>query len=195
MARPKEFNPDAAVDQAMRVFWAKGYEATSLDDLCDATGLNRSSLYGTFESKRELYFKSLESYARNGTAHIAQRLDRHPVRQAFAMFIQGLIDDIVAGPGRRGCFVGNCAAELARTDRQAADHVRESLRSIEAVFADALERARKRNELRADTDIAGLARFLTAGIQGLRLFGKANPDREALEDIAKWILRALDTSA
>ena len=195
MARSKEFDPEAALDRAMGVFWSKGYEATSLDDLCDATGLNRSSLYGTFESKRVLYFRSLERYARSGTAHLARQLKHQSDKQAFANLIQSLIDDIVAGPGRRGCFIGNCSAELARRDRRAADRVRAGLRSIETTFAAALERARERGELHVDTDVAGLARYLTSGIQGLRLVGKANPDRENLEDIAKWILRAFDSPA
>jgi TetR/AcrR family transcriptional repressor of nem operon len=195
MVRPREFDPENALDSALQVFWAKGYEATSLDDLSEATGLNRSSLYGTFGNKRALYFSVLERYVRNGCAHIAEQLDHQPVQQAFTMFVQSLIDEIVAGPGRRGCFIGNCAAELVRRDRHAAGNVQEGLRSIESTFAAALERARAQGELPAEADVPGLARYLTSGIQGLRLVGKANPDRAALEDIARWMLRALETPA
>jgi TetR/AcrR family transcriptional repressor of nem operon len=103
-----------------------------------------------------------------------------------------LIDDIVAGPGRRGCFIGNCAAELAPGDRETAASVRRSLTRIEAAFRDSLARARARGELSDRVDPAAAARFLTAGIQGLRLVGKANPDRAALQDIAATMLRCLD---
>jgi TetR/AcrR family transcriptional repressor of nem operon len=193
MARPREFDSDAALARAMELFWAKGYEAASLDDLCDATGLNRSSLYGAFGDKRALYLQALERYERDGTARIAAALAKPPVKRSFEGFIGRIIDDIVAGPGRRGCFIGNCAAELARLDRKAAARVRGSLQRIEATFREALTAARERGELSAAADAAALARFLTAGIQGLRLVGKANPERAALEDIARVMLRCLDS--
>lgn len=176
----------------MRVFWAQGYEATSVDDLCDATGLNRSSLYATFGDKRALYLQSLDRYESDGMTRIAAVLARAPIKTAFESFVGRLIDDIVAGPGRRGCFIGNCAAELTRLDRGVAARVGRSLRRIEATFCEAIEAAKTRGELRADSDVVGIARFLTAGIQGLRLVGKVNPDPTALKDIARLLLRCLD---
>lgn len=62
MARPREFDADIALDRATDVFWAKGYEATSLDDLCEATGLSRSSLYAAFGTKRDLLLQSVDRY-------------------------------------------------------------------------------------------------------------------------------------
>jgi len=193
MARPREFDLDAALERAMQVFWAKGYESTSLDDLCAATGLGRSSLYGAFGDKHGLYLDALARYEEGSAARLNEALTRPvPVREAIAGFIARLIDDIVAGPGRRGCFIGNCAAELARDDREAAARVRRSLERIETAFRDALGRAKARGEIVRTADVGALARFFTAGIQGLRLVGKANPDRAALDDIAGVMLRALD---
>ncbi len=193
MARPREFDADAALERAMQAFWAKGFKATSLDDLCAATGLSRSSLYAAFGGKRALLHRSLERYEEQGVARIAAALARPvPVRQAIADFVGDLISGIVAGPGRRGCFIGNCAAELARQDRATADRVRRSLEHVEAVFRDALIRAQKLGEIAGSSDVEVLARFLVAGIQGLRLVGKANPDRAALEDIKATMLRCLD---
>jgi TetR/AcrR family transcriptional repressor of nem operon len=193
MARPREFDVDAALERAMQVFWAKGYESTSLDDLCEATGLGRSSLYAAFGDKHGLYLRALDHYEEGSAARINEALTRPvPVREAIAGFVDRLIDDIVAGPGRRGCFIGNCAAELARHDRDAAARVRRSLQRIEAAFRDALGRAKARGELAPYADVVALARFLTAGIQGLRLVGKATPDRAALRDVARVMLRCLD---
>lgn len=193
MARPREFDSDAALERAMQAFWAKGYKATSLDDLCAATGLSRSSLYAAFGGKRALLHRSLDRYEEQGAARIAVALARPgSVRSAIAAFVSDLIDRIVEGPGRRGCFIGNCAAELARGDRVTAARVRRSLERIERLFCDALGRARARGEIAATADVDSLARFLVAGIQGLRLVGKANPDRAALEDIAAVMLRCLD---
>ena len=193
MARPREFDPENVLDRVMQVFWAKGYEATSLDDLCDATGLSRSSLYGAFGDKRQLLLQSLDYYIDRGTSRIAAALSRPiPVREALAGLLGELVDTIVAGPGRRGCFIGNCAAEVARHDRQAMTRVQRALLRNETLFREALETAQSRGELSASADPQALARFLTSALQGLRLVGKANPDRAVLTDIASVILRCLD---
>lgn len=193
MARPREFDADAAVDKAMHAFWAKGYKATSVDDLCAATGLSRSSMYAAYGGKRALLHRSLARYEAEAVARIKVALAKPlPIRVAIAGFVGELIDRIVAGPGRAGCFIGNCAAELAGQDRATAARVRQSLAHIEATFRDALVRAQARGEIAAAADVNSLARFLVSGIQGLRLVGKANPDRAALTDIAAVMLRCLD---
>lgn len=193
MARPREFDADAALDRAMEAFWSKGYEATSLDDLCGVTGLSRSSFYATFGSKRILLLKSVDRYIEQRNPKIAAILAQPlPIRDAFAALARLFIDQIVAGPGRRGCFLGNCAAELPRSDRAALARVRQGLDSTEATFRDALTRAQSQGDLAADADASALARFLMSAFQGLRLVGKVNPDRTTLEVIARTMLRCLE---
>ena len=185
MARPREFDPDEVLERATRVFWAKGFENASLDELCEATGLNRSSLYAAFGAKRDLYLSALARYEDGSAARIAAALEGRPLRDGLKAFLDSLIDSIVAGPGRRGCFIGNCAAEMARLDRTAAARVKKSLERIEEAFRAALEAG-------GIADARARARFITAGVQGLRLYGKANPDRQALEDVAATLLQCLD---
>jgi len=193
VARPREFDAHAAVDKAMHAFWAKGYKATSVDDLCAVTGLSRSSLYAAYGGKRALLHRSLARYEAEAVARIKMALAKPlPIREAIAGFVGELIDRIVAGPGRAGCFIGNCAAELAGQDRATAARVRQSLAHIESTFRDALALGQARGEIAADADVNSLARFLVSGIQGLRLVGKANPERAALTDIAAVMLRCLD---
>jgi len=193
LARPREFDADAVLERAMQAFWAKGYRATSLDDLCAATGLSRSSLYAAFGGKRALLHQSIERYGEQGVARIAAAISRPvPVREAIASFVSDLIDGVVAGPGRRGCFLGNSAAELASRDRATAARVQRNLKRVEATFRAALARGQANGELPATADLDALARFLVAGIQGLRLVGKANPDRTVLEGIKEVMLRCLD---
>jgi TetR/AcrR family transcriptional repressor of nem operon len=194
MARPREFDVDSALESAMQTFWAKGYEATSVDDLCGSTGLGRSSLYAAFGDKRALYLRALDRYEDAAATRVATALAGPlPIRKSISAFLGRIIDDIVSGPGRRGCFMGNCAAELARGDRAAANQVRRSLARVEKVFCEAFARAKSRGEIDARSDVTALARFFTAGIQGLRLVGKANPDRNVLDDIAMVMLHALDS--
>jgi TetR/AcrR family transcriptional regulator, transcriptional repressor for nem operon len=187
MPRPREFDVHDALERATRLFWTKGFENTSLDDLCTATGLGRSSLYAAFGDKRALYLRALARYEERSVERIAKACEGKTVRQGLEAFLGALIDDIVAGPGRSGCFIGNCAAELARLDATAAARVRRSLVRIEAAFRTVLAK-----ETPPGAEVEALARFLTAGIQGLRLVGKANPQRAALEDIARVMLHCVE---
>lgn len=192
MARPREFDVGSALERAMGVFWSKGYEATSLDDLCSATGLSRSSLYATFGNKRELLLQTVDRYVERRTPRIAAILERSAnLYEGIAALAREFIDQIVSGAGRRGCFLGNCAAELPRGDRIALARVRQGLVRTEATFRHALAEAQGRGELASGTDVDALSRFLTASFQGLRLVGKVNPDRAVLEDIAATMLQCL----
>ena len=140
--------------------------------------------------------KSVDRYVEQRNPKLAAILAQPlPIRDAFAALAQKFIDQIVSGPGRRGCFLGNCAAELPRSDRAALARVRQGLESTETTFRDALARAKSRGELAADADVSALARFLMSGFQGLRLVGKVNPDRATLEDIAGTMLRCLELRA
>ena len=193
MARPREFDTDSALESAMQLFWSKGFEATSLDDLCIVTGLSRSSLYAAFGSKKNLLLKTVTRYSEQRTPNIEAMLAQSiPIRDAFASLATQFIDAIVAGPGRRGCYLGNCAAELPRSERTALAKIREGLAGTEAVFRDALAHAKTRGELAPHADTQALARYLTAAFQGLRLVGKVNPDRAVLNDIASTMLKCLD---
>lgn len=193
MGRPREFDFNDTLERAMQTFWAKGYEATSLDDLCAATGLGRSSLYAAFGDKQGLYLSALERYETAAIGRITASLSssKSPL-DGIVAFINRIIEDIVAGPGRRGCFIGNCAAELARQDRMVASHVRHSMDRVQSTFRGALVQARDAGQLPTNADVDALAAFLMSGIQGLRLVGKANPDRAVLKSIANVMLRCID---
>jgi TetR/AcrR family transcriptional repressor of nem operon len=192
MARPREFDPDTVLERAMQVFWAKGYEGTSLDDLCEATQLNRSSLYSTFGDKHALFLKTIDRYGDGAVVRISTALARPvPLREAVGGFVAEIIDRIVSGPGRMGCYIGNCVAEVARHDRDAAESLRRHLDRVEGTFRSGFAQAKSRGELSSETDIDALARFIVSSIQGLRLIGKTTSDRDALEDIARVMLRCL----
>lgn len=193
MARPREFELDDTLDRATQAFWAKGFEATSLDDLCEATGLGRSSLYAAFGDKQRLYLEALARYEAAAVSRINAAVSGSASpREGIVAFVQKIIDDIVAGPGRRGCFIGNCAAELARQDKAVAARVRQSMERVQNTFRDALLQAKGAGQLGKNADVDALAAFLMSGIQGLRLVGKANPDRTMLANIANVMLRCLD---
>lgn len=193
MARPRTFDRAEAVGQALDVIWARGYEATSIDDLCAATGLARSSLYEAFGSKHELLLAALEQYQDRAVVRIGTALERHrPIQLAVRRLLEGFIDSAQKeGPGR-GCFLGNCASELGGLDTEATRLVARGLERIEDTVHHAFEAARGRGEIAQDADTRALARFLVSSIQGLRLVGKVTGDRRRLGDIVRVTVHALE---
>src|SRR5260370_6696440 len=126
----------------MDVVGSKGYEATSLDDLCGATGLSRSSLYATFGSKRELLLQTVDRYVERRTPRIEAILERSAnLYEGIASLAREFIDQIISGAGRPGCFLGNCAAELPRGDCIALARVPQALEPTGATFRQALTEA------------------------------------------------------
>jgi TetR/AcrR family transcriptional repressor of nem operon len=192
MGRPKAFDRDQALEKAMHLFWTKGYEATSVDDLLGAMEIGRQSLYDTFGDKRALFLAALERYQGLLDDFLRSCLaDTTSVKAA----LRRLFDDTIAEPHerkRRGCLMVNTAVELAPHDPEAARRVADSQRASERLFVRALELARDRGELAAETDVRPLARFLMTVLQGLRVAAKADPSPARLRDIADVALRALD---
>ncbi len=177
----------------MEAFWAGGFVATSLDQLCAAMGIGRSSFYQAFGSKHDLLLATLERYEQRACRRIAEQFDRPlPVGQALAELLAEFTAEASADAGRRGCFIGNCAAELAARDGRSRARLGQSFARIEAAFRAGLDRAQAAGELPADHDTRALARFLTSALQGLRLIAKTNPEPAVLADVVATTLRCLE---
>jgi TetR/AcrR family transcriptional repressor of nem operon len=192
MARPREFDESVVIDKAMQQFWSHGYEATSVDDLCAATGLNRSSLYRAFGSKRELLDVALTAYERNSLQRIEQLFAKHPIHDALRLFLLGLFNDKSGKTSHWGCLIGNCTTELAARDPKARERLRLSMHRIEEILRTAVRRGQESGALTARTDPQSLAQFLLTQAQGLRLLAKTKPPRAVLENIVTTTLSVLD---
>jgi len=192
MPRPREFEPEEVVAKAMDLFWRKGYQATSVQDLVDETGVNRASLYATFGDKHGLFLRSLAHYARSVVPLRAGILQQPgasvpQIREYFTA-----VANDFSGLGRdRGCLMVNSAIELAVHDPEVSESVTDHLARLEAAFAGALRRAHERGEIPKSSNVPALARFLMSTAQGLMVVGKANPDPDLLKDIVDSALRAV----
>lgn len=185
MPRPREFEPDAVVDQAMLRFWWRGYRATSIEDLVKATGVKPGSLYSAFPGgKHALFLKSLERYSK---LIVPQKLGElaAPGASLAALrgYFDGLVQDLLSPEGRQGCLLVNTAIENAAEDDEAAAVVRGHLARLEQCMTTALRNARDAGEVHASVDPAGHAKVLVATCQGLMVVGKANPDATVLRAI------------
>jgi TetR/AcrR family transcriptional repressor of nem operon len=192
MPRTKDFDPAAAVDAAMDLFWTKGYEATSVDDLVRHLGVGRGSLYATFGSKHQLYLRALERYrATVGGAVVAQIACGAPIRQALRVWLATSIDSILGDPERRGCIMVNAAAERGSCDPAARRCVNSNAQSIEDALHAAIVRAQQAGDVSRDKDARALARFYLVTSQGLALAAKT-AERGTLQDTVEVALAALD---
>jgi TetR/AcrR family transcriptional repressor of nem operon len=193
MARPRGFEREAALEQAMRLFWARGYAAVSIQDVVEATGINRASLYAAFGDKRALFREAIEHYLTNVSAARLNRLERPGSAKAA---IHGYFEELVAftlGEGRRlGCLLTNTAVELAPHDEAMGGRLRASFAKVEDAFARAIRRGQAEGEIPAQKDPRALARFLLNAVQGLRVTGRVAPRKAALHDIVTVTLAALD---
>ncbi|MFI6350481.1 TetR/AcrR family transcriptional regulator [Streptomyces sp. NPDC050560] len=194
MGRSKEFDPDAALQSALELFWRRGYEATSMADLVDRLGIGRASIYATFGSKHELYLRALDRYNENRDPGLLRELSQPgPALPAVRAVLRRFAAEAGADDRRReGCFVVNTAAELAAHDPAAARRVEASWSHIETLLHSSLVRARAQGELPPDRDPRTLARMLLVLMQGLRVVGKASDDSGRVRDAAEQALKLLD---
>lgn len=191
MPRPREFDETAAVESAMHTFWDNGYEGTSTQQLCEATGLSRSSIYNAFASKHALFQKSLRHYMswathRNIELLEEQRSLRDRIRDLFARVIE---DEFT--PGRRGCFVVNTSAELGGRDAAITEDLRRDTEIFMSALREVVEEAQRAGEISRDKDALALAQFLHSTTGGLRVMARNGSDRAALENIAAIALSTL----
>ncbi|MFJ7524239.1 TetR/AcrR family transcriptional regulator [Streptomyces griseus] len=194
MARTKEFDPDAALQSALELFWRRGYEATSMTDLVEHIGIGRASIYATFGSKHELYLKALDRYTETHDPLLISELSQPgPALPAVRTLVRRFAAEAASPEGRlNGCFVTNTAAELAPHDAAAGRRVEFSWDHIETLLHSALVRAQAQGELPEGRDPRALARMLLVLLQGVRIVGKASNDPARVRDAAEQALTLLD---
>lgn len=189
MARTKEFDPDAALQAALELFWERGYEATTMSALVERLGVARAGIYATFGSKHDLYLLALRRYGEMCDPVLLEELSRPgPALPAVRALVERFAAESACDELRRGCFMTNTAVELAPHDAAAARRVEAGWAVLETALTSALLRARAQGELPAGRDPRGLARMLLVLLQGMRVVGKAGADPERARDAAEQVL-------
>jgi TetR/AcrR family transcriptional repressor of nem operon len=192
VGRPKEFDEQQALEKAMVVFWTHGYEATSVQDLLDAMGINRGSMYDTFGDKHALFSAAIDHYGRTVTRGLEDTLAAPGSPLANIRKALMAVADLTLDRPCRGCMATNTAVELAQHDPKAGAAVTSILQRIEKSFHGALRRAVEAGELGPRTNTRASARFLTGTLQGVVVMGKASSSRATLKDIIAVAMTALE---
>ncbi|MGY3237829.1 AcrR family transcriptional regulator [Bradyrhizobium sp. USDA 4472] len=185
--RPRAYEPDIALGKALDLFRRQGFAATSLDDLSEATGMNRPSLYGAFGDKRELYIKSYQRYREDARGSMVEIFRQEmPVRQRLERIYAAALNIYLSGDtGPRGCFTVVTAASEAVGDPEIRAMVLEGLTDLDKAFANCFRRAKEKGELPASADPAALAQLASATIHTIAIRSRARVPRKELEAIVK----------
>ena len=185
--RPRAFEPDVALGKAMNTFRDGGFAATSLDDLSEAMGINRPSLYGAFGDKRELFLKAYDRYRAEMAAQFAPAFDpaltlREMLETAYAT----ALDFYLAGDnGPRGCFTVMTATSEAMADPEIRALVQRALGSTQRALAKRFQAAMEQGELPSTANVQVLAQIAASTVETLAIRARARVPRAELEAIAK----------
>ncbi|MFI7316369.1 TetR/AcrR family transcriptional regulator [Streptomyces venezuelae] len=196
MARPRSFDEERALDAAMHAFWANGYEATSTQDLCEATGLGRSSIYNTFTSKHDLFRRALTRYMDGMNAGQLQILE--DAGRPATERLRALFDRVIEGEFQQrrdghsiGCLTVNTTVELAGRDPEAAAMLERDLAVRLTALGATIRAGQQDGDITSGRDADTLARYINAVIGGMRVSAQGGADRSALQAIADTAMDAL----
>ena len=204
MARPAEFDRSKAVEAAMKLFWARGYTATSLPDLLGAMGIARSSFYASFKTKRALFIECLELFGDRTLAMLEDAMlensedeyaDKVPAAALPRAFFEATLLNVSKRKAKQGCMMVNTVLELADVDRELHQLATLKLDAIENAFARAFARAQRAGQLKTTHDAQALASLVMTINLGLRVQSRQKQSPQQLKNIIENSLSMLGLAA
>ncbi|MDW7617534.1 TetR/AcrR family transcriptional regulator [Peribacillus simplex] len=192
MVRKREFDEEKALDDAMLLFWEKGYKATSLSDLTAKMGIQRPSLYSAFGDKEELFEAALRKYTKLHASHIRTKLQNNlSVKEAFHTFFEDLVEEEYKESPNKGCFCINTMVELAPHDEKFEILTREHQMYLSIIFQETIVRGIRSGELESSLNAKVLAQTLVVSLIGLTVLMKSRPERSFVDNSVAMILSLL----
>jgi TetR/AcrR family transcriptional repressor of nem operon len=193
MARTKDFDENEVLTKAIQLFWHKGYNGTSMQDLVDALGISRSSLYDTYTDKHTLFIKALESYQVEGAAKIQQIIDQtDSAKETIKKLLELTTNDLLFDKQQKGCFMVNAQVEVAPHDQEVGKLVCDNEQQMNEAFYQVIKKGQESGEIKNNQDARALARFVFNAVKGMRVTAKSTPDQEIFDDIIKLTVSVLD---
>jgi TetR/AcrR family transcriptional repressor of nem operon len=193
MARTKDFDEDEVLQKAMNLFWHKGYNGTSMQDLVDGLGISRSSMYDTFGDKHTLFMKALENYKKIATAEMKAIVDNAPTaKEAIRKMFEYTVIELLRDDQHKGCFLVNAAVELASHDQEINKMLCENDRQLEKYFHEAIKKGQSTGEISAEKNAHALAQFILNSIKGIRVTSRSGADKKIFQDIIDVTMSVLN---
>jgi TetR/AcrR family transcriptional repressor of nem operon len=193
MARTKDFDENEVLTKAMHIFWSRGYNATSMEDLVGGLDISRSSLYNTYTDKHTLFIKALEHYQKIAHTKIQEIINgsgsaKETIKKIIEQATVGLSDN----KKRIGCFMVNAEVEVAPHDKKVNSLVCNNDQQIEDAFYQLIQKGKKSGEIKNRQDARTLARFISNTVKGMHVTAKSTSDKSVFNEIIMLTISILD---
>jgi AcrR family transcriptional regulator len=191
MGRPRGFAEKEALEAAMRVFWEKGYEGSTLGDLTEAMGINRSSMYATFGDKEALFRLVIARYAEGPASYVREALEQPTVRAVIEALLRGALELLTDPSHPRGCLSVQGALACSSNAEPMKQAMIEWRKQGEADIQKRLQRARREGDLAKDVDPGDLARYISTVLTGLGVQAANGSTRAEMTRLVDMVLRSM----
>ena len=192
MARSRQFDERQALIAAMLVFWEKGYEGTSIHDLEQAMGLNRTSIYNAFGNKRAIFNRVMLCYKESVMSSLFAAMDEAPdIREGVRRLLNGALEIHFDEDNPGGCLVVLSVLESGQHDAESRTAMQQTLHDLKSALQVRLSKARKAGELPRDLDVGSTATTISTTMTGMMVMGKANFTRASLKKTLNQVVSLL----
>ena len=192
-ARTKDFDENEVLGKAIRLFWHKGYNGTSMQDLVDGLGISRSSLYDTYGDKHTLYIKALESYQNSSGSEMCTIISNTAsAKEAIKQLLEFVTRNLLSDEQHKGCFMVNAGVEVAPHDDEVNTLLCKNEQQLENTFYKAIKRGQESGEISTKQDAMALTRFISNTVKGIQVSAKSTTDRTFFDDIIQTTMSVLD---
>ena len=193
MARTKQFDERQALVSAMLVFWEKGYEGTSINDLEQAMGLKRTSIYNTFGNKSAIFERVMSCYKESVMAALFVELDSAPdIREGVRRMLNGALDIHFDEDNPGGCLVVLSIVESGQHDEQSQASMQQTIQELKSALQKRLSKAKRNGELSKQLDAGATATTIATTMAGMMVLGKANFTKASLKKTINQVVSLLD---
>lgn len=190
MPRKQAFEPPFVLDKAVQLFWEKGYHNASAQNMVDALGLSRSSIYNSFSDKKTLFIKALCHYRERESAGLLAILETaEPSVDTLRALLQHVALSALDAQTCRGCFIVNSAVELGQHDADVRQIILENIDEVAAAFEKFIDKGQKNGHFNQRNSARDLAIFLFHGMTALRVTTKVTEDRAFLTTYIELVLQ------
>lgn len=189
--RPRAFDTEQALENAMMTFWKKGYQATSLDELTTSMGITRSSMYAAFGDKEQLFLKTIEFYQQRFSQRIGLALTEDiDTKSAISLMLQRTLELHTDPALPRGCFIVNSTLECCTWSDFLQRKFAEHYVLAESAIYERLRQGQLKGDVSAKVDVRSLAQFYNGVSQGIAVLAKAQGDPVVIRNIAEIAMQA-----